>query len=108
MDLDEAEWGIAANVARDDHHFFRRGARVWIVNRNTGNASDRVEVRGLSHGGRFVTAWIDVRHLDGCRAKWMPVHLRPSMMGGLSQTREEAEKRASVVGMHREKEGEDG
>lgn len=67
---------VIANVI--DHVYFRRGARVVVVNPNHGNGSDRMIVRGLSKGGRPVTAWIGAKQLHRWRVKRAPAGTHPS------------------------------
>ena len=64
-------FGIKANI-RAPHKFYRFGALCWITLQNPGGGSERIEVAGMSRGGRVVRAWVDARDLDNYRAGWLP------------------------------------
>ncbi len=70
-----AEYGIKCNVIHS-HRFLRLNAACWVLRFNTGDGSMRVEVIGLSIGGREIRTWIALKQLGRFRAAWMPEHVR--------------------------------
>lgn len=79
------DWGVKANI-KAPHRFMRHGALVWVYLANPGWAGERVMVRGLSRGGRWVQTWIDARDLANFRAGWTHQDL-----GALWPTRDDAQ-----------------
>ncbi|MEO1493476.1 MAG: hypothetical protein AAFV19_15075 [Pseudomonadota bacterium] len=71
-------FGVIANVAEDET--LRLGAKVWIVDHNSGNAADRVFVEGLNIQGRTIKKWIASENLSNARAAWVPDHLRDTVL----------------------------
>lgn len=66
MTLAPMDHCVVANVRRVGG-ILRTGAKVVILNTNPGWGGDRVEVYGISRGGRAVEAWVSRGHLTGFR-----------------------------------------
>lgn len=64
-------YGVKCNV-RAPHRFMRFGALCWVHLTNPGGGNDRIQVVGLSRGGREVTTYIDTRDLHNFRPGWIP------------------------------------
>lgn len=99
-------YGVKANI-RAPHRFMRMGALCWIANLNPGSSGERLEVIGLSRGGRKVLTWILAADLTDFRVGWVPerpTFIQKSTHRSAGQcfahsfpTRENAETWASVL-----------
>lgn len=85
-----AVWVIVANV-KGHHRVLRTGARVEVTRMWSGGGLERVEVRGLSRGGRRVNIWINAKRLRNVRVGWSNQHL------ALRFDRAEAERYAEIL-----------
>lgn len=84
MTSDDRHFVIHANVAKADAGL-RLGSKVEVL--SVPGDPERVEVRGMSRGGRKITKYIATHRLKNFRAQW--TH-RPLCM--CWATREEAER----------------
>lgn len=58
-------WYCAINVKGDK--IFRDGAKCTVVDSNRGNGAERINVRGLSRGGRKVTKYVSWKYCSNVR-----------------------------------------
>lgn len=63
-------YGVKANV-RAPHRFLRYGGLCWVSLTNHGVGGAKIEVIGMSRGGRKVNTWVDARDLTNYRAGWI-------------------------------------
>jgi hypothetical protein len=62
-------YGVKANV-KAVHRFLRLGALCWVVLPNPGNAGEKLNVLGMSRGGRKVCCWVSAIDLENFRPGW--------------------------------------
>lgn len=62
-------YGVKANV-KAPHRFLRFGGLCWVSLTNPGWAGAKIDVIGMSRGGRKVNTWVDARDLTNFRAGW--------------------------------------
>jgi hypothetical protein len=65
--------GVVGNVVEE--RLLRRGAKVWVTRAWTGGGLARLEVRGISKGGRIITKWVAKKALGNFRLATVPEHL---------------------------------
>lgn len=94
------EFGIVANVVEVDR-VLRLGAKVILVGYPNGMA-ERIEVRGLSRGGRPVTKFTAYMKLDNFRPQWLSERHRANV--SILGTREEMEEWAAGFAAQAERE----
>jgi len=88
-------FSIKCNV-KAPHRFMRMRALCWILNINQGGGGDRVEVEGITRGGRRCQrTWVDSRDLTNFRAAWIPDHIRKRCH--CAMTKKQAESLAKML-----------
>lgn len=84
-------YGVKANV-KAPHRFMRMGALCWLHLTNNGNGQDKIQIVGLSRGGRKVETWIDSRDLANFRPGWIPEDPHYELRKFPFDTKEEAQE----------------
>lgn len=79
--MSEERFTIIANNAGDKT--IRNFAKCWVLFRNPGNGSDRIEVLALNIPGRMIKKFVKLEHLDEFRARWCPDHVAERMTSDL-------------------------
>lgn len=70
--------GIVANVTAERH--LRVRAKVWVTMPWTGGGLERLEVRGISKGGRIIRKWVARKALRNFRFATVPPHLEADVV----------------------------
>ena len=86
------DWAVVANITDPMRTKLRMGARVVIVDPGNGSGGERMQVRGLSIGGRRITVWVRRESLTNFRAKFAEMS-----DGAIYETKERAEAAARAM-----------
>ena len=86
-------WAIVANVV-ESSSALRVGARVVVIDPGYGGGCERMQVTGLSKGGRPITAWVTADRLRDFRPGYIDDGRKP---GAHCPTKEYAQGRCDEI-----------